>query len=117
MRYGLLMSCPSSSPAKAGDPVHTALSIVRRHTPLSRGMTIASAVNRAILRPPWLDASRRSSGERIVRPGMTRVPPAHLATHRRVGAAPEARKIACHLHGAMRGREQLDDQRDAPAHR
>ena len=46
---------------------------------------------------------------------MTRIAPAHLGAHRRVGAAPEARQVARHLHRPVRRREQLDHQRNAPA--
>ena len=65
--------------------------------------------------PARLGAPRRRRRERIVRPGMARVAPAHLGAHRRIGAAPEARQIARDLHRLVAGRQQLEHQRNAPA--
>ena len=65
--------------------------------------------------PARLGAPRRRRRERIVRPGVARIAPAHLGAHRRVGAAPEARQIARDLHRPVPGREQFDHQRNAPA--
>ena len=52
--------------------------------------------------PARLGAAGRGRGERIVRPGMARIAPAHLGAHRRIGAAPEAGQVARDLHRPVR---------------
>ena len=46
---------------------------------------------------------------------MPRIAALHLGFDDCVAAAPEARKIACDLHRAMRRRQKLDDERHASA--
>src|SRR5262249_15942572 len=64
---------------------------------------------------PRLGSSRRGGGDRIVRPGMSGIAPAHFSAHCGVAAAPESRQIARGLHRAMRRREKLDEERDLAA--
>src|SRR4051812_39512715 len=110
MSLASLTISPSSCPAKAGHPVHSDYR--------ERGVYWVTRVRgerRGILRSPWLGAARRHRRERIVRPRVARVASAHLGPYRRIGAAPETRQVARDLHRLVAGREQLDDQRNAPA--
>src|SRR3984893_4034295 len=47
----------------------------------------------------------------ILRPGMARIAPAQVGTHRRITAAPKTRQVARNLHRAVRRRQQLQHQR------
>ena len=53
--------------------------------------------------------------QRVLRPRVPRVSPPELAPERRVVPAPEAGQVLGHLDGALVGREQMKDQRNAPA--
>src|SRR5271155_5073845 len=68
-----------------------------------------------LLSTPPLGPPRRWCSERIVRPGMFRIAPAHLSSHRRIAAAPKTRQVARQLHRAIRRRKQLNQQRDSSA--
>ena len=64
-------------------------------------------------RPPRLGACRGRGGGRVLRPDVARIATAKVGADRGPGAAPEAGQVAGDLDRPVRGRQQMESERDA----
>src|SRR6516225_9794953 len=78
----------------------------------ARGLRMGREVQTVLRRASFgARCGRRSEG--VIGPWMARIAALHFGFDCRIAAAPEAGKVARHLHRPMRGRQQVEDERNA----